>query len=131
MSTPNQRVMEYRKNQGQSQQQFAELMGVSRSYLGDIEIGRSDPSANFLVSLLQMTDVSADWILTGEGSMYRGSKSPGLYGDSEESETIELIIMWLRTWWRGLDNEHRNWLKVQIGRCFPEYAEWTETQTVR
>lgn len=69
------RISEYRKTKRMSQQQLADLIEVSRSYLGDIEAGRSEPSTNFLTSITAKTDVSADWILTGEGKMSKG-KSP-------------------------------------------------------
>jgi transcriptional regulator with XRE-family HTH domain len=69
--TSGQRIAEYRKSMGLSQQQLAETINVSRSYLGDIEAGRSEPSANFLTSLVKQTDVSSDWLLTGEGPMRR------------------------------------------------------------
>lgn len=61
------RLAEYRKARGKTQHQFALLINVSRSYLGDVEAGRCEPSRNFIEALLTGTDVSIDWILTGQG----------------------------------------------------------------
>lgn len=61
------RIAAYRKARCKSQHQFSLLINVSRSYLGDIEAGRCEPSHNFLEALLTGTDVSIDWVLTGKG----------------------------------------------------------------
>lgn len=65
------RVAEYRKSRRKSQQQLALEIGVSRSYIGDIEAGRCEPSRNFIQALLDVTDVNPDWLLTGNGLMRR------------------------------------------------------------
>lgn len=65
----------FRKRIGLSQQKFADLLSVSRSYLGDIESGRSEPSTAFLSSFTSITDGSADWLLTGQGEMFRSERT--------------------------------------------------------
>jgi transcriptional regulator with XRE-family HTH domain len=50
-----------------SQQKFADFLGVSRGYLGDVELNRSHPSRAFLTAITSKTDVSADWVMTGQG----------------------------------------------------------------
>jgi transcriptional regulator with XRE-family HTH domain len=57
-----------------SQQAFADSLGVSRSYLGDIEVGRCDPSFNFLQSLSDVYNVNINWILKGVGDVYNTEK---------------------------------------------------------
>ncbi|MEI6707890.1 MAG: helix-turn-helix transcriptional regulator [Methylococcales bacterium] len=65
------RVSLFRKDKKLSQQELADAIGVSRGYIGDIERNRSEPSSNFLTLLASKLNVSVDWLLTGEGEMYR------------------------------------------------------------
>ncbi|SMF96152.1 DNA-binding transcriptional regulator, XRE-family HTH domain [Methylomagnum ishizawai] len=69
--TSGQRIAEWRKTKKLSQQKLADLIGVSRSYLGDVEAGRCDASAKILTSMAKHTDVNPGWLLTGEGVMER------------------------------------------------------------
>ncbi|MDD5271125.1 MAG: helix-turn-helix domain-containing protein, partial [Methylovulum sp.] len=69
------RIAFLRKEKSLSQQGFADFLGVSRSYLADIERERSEPSSNFLVQLTTKMDVSTDWILTGQGEMLKNKPS--------------------------------------------------------
>lgn len=68
---PGSRIALWRKSKGFSQQRLADILGVSRGYLGDVEAGRSEPSGAMLTALTSATDVSADWILTGAGERER------------------------------------------------------------
>lgn len=70
--TAGQRVARLRAVLSLSQQRLADLLGLSRGYLGDIEASRSEPSGQFLTALTAKTDGSADWVLTGKGPMFRG-----------------------------------------------------------
>ena len=63
-----------RKNLGLTQAQLAEKLGISRPYLTEIEKGTRRPTPDFFLSLL-VTNVSLDWLFTGEGSMFRASPS--------------------------------------------------------
>ncbi len=68
--SPNSRIKELRQSLGLSQQAFADALGVSRSYVKDIEIGRSDPSFNFLRTLTGVYNANLNWIVEGIGSVY-------------------------------------------------------------
>lgn len=91
------RIATYRKRNKLSQQQFADSIGVSRGYIGDIERGRSEPSSNFLTLLTSNFNISIDWVLTGEGSMLRHSSTPI---DEMDSEGVALIF-------DGLNNDQK------------------------
>lgn len=67
--TSGSRVREVRRRFGLSQQKFADFLGVSRSYLGDIENDRCQPSRAFLTVITSRTDVSADWLMGGHGEI--------------------------------------------------------------
>ncbi|MBV5274436.1 MAG: helix-turn-helix transcriptional regulator [Lamprocystis purpurea] len=66
------RIAHYRKSTGKSQVDFARDVGVSRSYLANVETGANEPSFNFLASVVASTSLSADWVITGVGDMSRG-----------------------------------------------------------
>lgn len=80
------RIVFCRKEKNLSQQEFADILGVSRGYIGDIERNRSDPSSNFLTLLASKLNISADWVLTGEGGIYRNE--PRLNPVSEQRAQI-------------------------------------------
>lgn len=61
------RLKSWRTNSGLSQRDLSEVLGVSQSYVGNIESGRSQPSRAFLQKLTERFSVSADWILFGTG----------------------------------------------------------------
>jgi transcriptional regulator with XRE-family HTH domain len=103
-SKSGKRVKEYRKSKEWSQQQLADLLGVSRSYLGDIEAGRSEPSTNFLTAITTKTDASSDWILTGEGKMQKGKTTEPQTATEVDSNRLFLAI---ETVEEGLQETHR------------------------
>jgi len=53
-----------------SQQAFADALGVSRSYLGNIELEMCEPSYNFLRALADTYNVNLNWIMRGVGGVY-------------------------------------------------------------
>ncbi len=63
-----------RKNLGFSQAEFAEKLGISQTFLSDIEKGKKGFSANILLSLLRL-NVNLDWFIGGEGEIFRSSGS--------------------------------------------------------
>lgn len=69
----NQRLREWRLSTNLTQRELASRLGVSQSFVGNIEAGRSEPSRNFLRKLTETFDVSADWLLYGIGGMIQKS----------------------------------------------------------
>jgi transcriptional regulator with XRE-family HTH domain len=64
------RMLAIRKQKNLSQKSFSDLIGASTGYIGIVEQGKRKPSFNFIMSVLKTTQVSADWLLLGKGSMY-------------------------------------------------------------
>lgn len=53
---------------------LAEKMGIQRSGISHIMAGRNKPSYDFLVSIIELfPEINANWLLTGEGPMYKAS----------------------------------------------------------
>lgn len=83
MSTPGERLLHFRKQMKLTQAEFAKALGVSRSYVLNIETGRNEPSREFLRKLHDAFGVSADWVLTGRGESIPTSEA-SLPRDGEE-----------------------------------------------
>ncbi|MEZ5671900.1 MAG: helix-turn-helix transcriptional regulator [Thiotrichaceae bacterium] len=66
--TSNSRIKELRKMLGLSQQALADALGISRSYLGNIEL-ECEPSYHFLCTLSDIYSVNLNWIVRGEGDV--------------------------------------------------------------
>ncbi|MEN8219585.1 MAG: helix-turn-helix transcriptional regulator [Pseudomonadota bacterium] len=79
----NKRMSSIRKQKNLNQKNFSELVNVSSRYISMVERGKRNPSINFIISVLKATQVSADWLLMGKGSMYLPIK--------EEKEEIKEI----------------------------------------
>ena len=95
-----QRLIKVREHLGLKQNQLAADVGLSPSYLSDIEKGKSNPGFNFLMRLYRKYKVSIDWLLFNEGAMFCGSgpgesdRLPGFdFGDQTETVLQMLEIM--------------------------------------
>ncbi|POZ51306.1 helix-turn-helix domain-containing protein [Methylovulum psychrotolerans] len=104
MTTLNERILKVRKYKSLKQNEFAELIGVSRSTLSEVESGKTKPSTDIIVGIANsFDDVNTDWLLTGKGDMYR-IKQPltpisehqaqvivQLYGDLNKEQQQEIL----------------------------------------
>lgn len=61
-----------REKLGFSQKDLADSLGIQKSVVSEIESGKRDLSKNVMISLMNKFNVSTDWLLTGEGEMFRG-----------------------------------------------------------
>ncbi len=59
------RLQELRKQSGYSQEQVAEMLGLSRQAISKWESGQGKPEIDNIVKLTEIYNVSADYILLG------------------------------------------------------------------
>ena len=71
--------------QGQTQQEFAEFIGVPGQTLGNYLRGKREPSFDFLIRLKQKTDIDIDWLLTGDAEKEE-RRNYLVYGFAEDRE---------------------------------------------
>lgn len=57
------RMKQARINAGYTQQQIAEITGITQSNIAKYETGKLEPDIEKLATLLQFYNVSANWIL--------------------------------------------------------------------
>ena len=65
METLGDRIRAERQKRGESQQVFAEFVGISQSFLSDIERGVQIPGGEVLFSISKYTGLSIDFIVKG------------------------------------------------------------------
>lgn len=54
-----------------TQEEFGDMLGVSRSVIANAELGRVEPNELFIQHLCSVFDVDENWLRTGEGEMRR------------------------------------------------------------
>jgi len=57
-----------------NQKTLAERLGVSQGFLSSVINDQKVPGSEFLYTLKKLFGISSDWVLTGDGGMYGGSK---------------------------------------------------------
>lgn len=61
----NERLQGLRKKAGYSQEQVAEMLGISRQAISKWESGQGNPEIDNVIKLTEIYQVSADYILSG------------------------------------------------------------------
>jgi len=73
----NQRISELRKDKKLSQEQLANLCGVTKQAISDIERGKSAPGFAIVQGILSsISDLNPAWFILGQGEMYVGTANP-------------------------------------------------------
>jgi transcriptional regulator with XRE-family HTH domain len=72
------RIKEVRHTLGLSQVKFAKAIYLSNGYLAEIELGNRPVNERLIQLISTIFDVSKQWLLTGEGSMFKTSSAEKL-----------------------------------------------------
>jgi transcriptional regulator with XRE-family HTH domain len=111
------RMLSIRQKKNLSQAKFAEFTNLCPSYIAAVEVGRKKPSLNFVVSVLEATKVSVDWLFTGKGSMYPQIKEINedrvAYG-ADKTASLDIGLDSLKNHWDKLSDEQKRVLMRQI-----------------
>lgn len=85
----NERIKLLISGQGLSASKFAEKIGVQASGISHIISGRNKPGYDFIVKVLEnFPEVNPDWLLLGEGGMFREDSTPVSSGTPESSGSL-------------------------------------------
>lgn len=68
---PGKRLKRLREKLRLTQKEFAEKLGYSQAYIAELEKGKKEPSRKFLQQLKSQYAINIEWILFGEGPMFR------------------------------------------------------------
>ena len=66
----NERIIELRKSLNLSQTDFGKQIGISKSSVSDIEIGRISISERTIISICSKFNVNEEWLKYGNGNMF-------------------------------------------------------------
>lgn len=122
------RLKEARNSKGITQQQLADIMGVSVSYVKNTERG-GKPSIEYLLVVANECQVSTDWLLIGVQSI------PAEQGTSQATtQKIEAIfdpdlkdmMDVLKSLMENGDSDLRGWAKIQFKNAFKEHCAAVE-----
>ena len=83
--TMGDRVQDTRKNRGLTQEQLAEKIDITVEYMSQIERGLKTPSMQVFIKLVEVLDVSADYLLRDTVS------TRNLYGDKQLGSKLERL----------------------------------------
>lgn len=79
--------------------------GIKQATMSNIVAGRmSKPSFEVLLSIVETTNVSADWLLTGRGEMFPTSKDEQ---PKQEPITVERLLSIVESQQRTIENLSR------------------------
>ncbi len=91
------RINELMRKEGLSELQFAKRIGVPQSSVNGYLSGKNTPPTKFLTSVItEFSDVSAEWLMRGEGSMYISDLPSTDHDDSDEVLELKAEITRLR-----------------------------------
>ena len=138
------RIKWIRNRSGESQTEFANKMGISRSKLLKLESSNANPDADFLLELVNQ-GYSANWILSGELPIDTGTTQ---LSDNEERyiflagvvvSIIEKVLQekGLRLKWTAYKQVTATFYQLALefvheGNCNLNYNdEWMETELIQ
>jgi len=113
------RLFLFRKAKKLTQKQVASDVGTSASYISEIEAGKKLPGSEILSSLLRSFELNINWLLSGQGEMIITGKEVQI---STNDQTLDAINRWINDFWQQASPDQKVWFKVQMERCFPEFA---------
>ena len=91
MASVGQRIKELRKINRYTQEEFAEMIGITSKHLGRIESGNTNFSVDVLKSMSKSFSISSDYILFGEETVE--SKAEKLTTIVEHMDAKKIIVV--------------------------------------
>lgn len=95
----NKRILNIIEKFGLTPNAFANKLGLNRSTISHILSGRNKPSIEVLQKILtQFSEISASWLLMGEGEMLKNKKPKSVQDQSNEpkisfNKSIKKIVI--------------------------------------
>jgi len=86
------RIRHFRKKRGITQKNFAENLGYSQNFLSAIELGKVEPSREFLKRLNEVLGISSDYILYGSPPGQGEESLIGHPGEYLESRKEVIVV---------------------------------------
>lgn len=72
----NDRIVQIMRSNGFNKNSFAKLLGMSQPAIRQIENNENLPSLKMILGIIQVfPSISAEWLLTGKGDMFRSEST--------------------------------------------------------
>lgn len=97
---------------------FSEATGIPYPSLREYISGKKKPGMDALAAISSASGVSADWLLTGEGSKLRGPAASSDPDSETLCKTIEGLELLLKSMRRELSAEKKARIIVMLYRSF-------------
>ena len=88
----NERIKEVRKAKKISQKDFAKNINLSQNHISSIEKGVRAATDRIINDICKVYNVNKDWLLTGQGKMFRDPLEPFLIEDEEIKDFIKSFL---------------------------------------
>jgi len=82
----NERIKEIRKEKKLSQKEFAKNINLSQNHLSSIENNVRSTTERIINDICKTYNVNKNWLLTGEGEMFKDPLDPFIIKDEELKE---------------------------------------------
>ena len=81
------RIRLFLDKENKTSSQFAEEIGIQASGVSHVLSGRNKPSLDFILKMLKTyNDLNSDWLLFGEGEMYKTGSTMDLFDEKEQDK---------------------------------------------
>lgn len=91
----NNRIKRIREQEGLTQKDFSSKIGISRSFLSEIEGGKVKPSVDALIGIVLNFQIDTHWLLAGEFEQLNASavaEAASKYGDIPNRQTAHPVL---------------------------------------
>jgi len=120
------RITRIRENCGLSQRKFADSIGISQSFLSELELGITRPSIPILLAIEYIYGFRKEWVATGDEPIYKTEfDRPTLFS----ADGLEMSQKQLNVWlfrlikvFRSGNKDKINLIKAQL-RLFDSETE--------
>lgn len=102
----NKRIEEVRKSAKLTQDEFAKRLGMSRSFINQVAVGKREVSDRTISDICREFNVNETWLREGEGEMYRKSTADTLR-DIVQSHGLKEQDYELILWFASQDDQTR------------------------
>jgi XRE family transcriptional regulator, regulator of sulfur utilization len=114
----SERIRQLRLQKGLSQENMADMLGLSTSAYGDIERGRTEPPLSRLEAIAQLLEVPLSTLLGLEGSSL--SETEWLRRDNEALRAENALLHQEIGQWKSRFHE---WVRLEIARQMAQQRE--------
>lgn len=149
MNDISQRFKEFRGYLGMTQQQLADLLGVSKDRIGNWDT-RTPPPHEVIIVMMKNFHLNPYWLLLGDGEMTtNGIGNVHVVNHGKESNVVTTgvnngnivaqagksvlggrdvrICQFVRWWMDAHEPDDQAWFEKQLERAVPEYGAWKKS----